>query len=629
MCGIGGYVGPESERYRKNLADQLTTALYHRGPDANGVFLADGVVLAHTRLSILDLSVQGAQPMRSPDGRYALSYNGEIYNFLQLQQELIQCGRTFVSSSDTEVVLQALQEWGVSALERFNGMFALALWDTHEQTLLIARDRFGIKPLFYVQSDQGFAFASEVHALVSAGVVDAKLNLNGLHEYLFFGNSLGEQTLFQGCRKLPAGSYLTLNMAKSPSISVKEYWNVDRVIPTEPTESEAIERIQHLLHESVKRHLISDVPVGLFLSGGLDSSTLCAYASRLTVNPLATYSVDFEGMTAHSELELAREVSQRFNTQHNEISIGWRNLESVLEELTVAHGQPFGDAGNMPLFLLTKQLPPDTKVVLQGDGGDELFGGYRRHRLLRHAKICQWIAKLPFTNPDSPLRGTSLKRAQRMISALGAGTAAERCALLLTEEPSAASVTALLSGHVRDALAITFPIERFETVVNGLPEQVLGDAQQTMLHTDMQIVLADYFFEKVDRSTMANSVEVRVPFLDNDLCDYVMGLPAGMKIKGNSKHLLRKAMRGVLPDSVISGRKYGFGVPYVEWLRGPLVPYVEARLFGNNATMNALFDRAALQDLWREFQARRNNRGFMIYKLLMLSIWIDRYSVTL
>lgn len=627
MCGIGGYIGSGSESYRRDLLAKFTDALMHRGPDGNGSFCDDGVALAHTRLSILDLSENASQPMQSNCERYALTYNGELYNFKELQRELIARGRMFVSlSSDTEVVLQSLMEWGVSALERFNGMFALALWDAKDRSLLLARDRFGIKPLYYVPTDNGLAFSSEVNALLSTGLLQPTIDVVGMHEYLFFGNSLGENTLFKDCSKLPAGSYLTISA--DSTICIKTFWTIDQVQPVLTSESEAVEKIQHLLRNSVERHLISDVPVGLFLSGGLDSSTLCALASQHGSSPINTYSVDFEGMTAHSELLLAKEVSDKFNTNHNEVSIGWQNLMDTLDAITEAHGQPFGDAGNLPLYLLTQQLPADMKVVLQGDGGDELFGGYRRYRLLRYTHYFKWLSRLPFTSPGEGLDNPVLKRIQRMISALGEPCDSVRCASLLTEEPDVASVNDLFTQETRQLLLREFPIGRYEAVIEGLPSHVRENAQQTMLHTDMQILLADYFLEKVDRSTMANSVEIRVPFLDTELCDYVMGLPPGMKLKGNSKHLLRKAMQGSLPKSVIQGRKYGFGVPYVEWLRGPLSPLVEERLLGSNSLINDLFDQPKLTKLWLDFKAKRNNRGFMIYKLLMLSLWIDRYSVT-
>ena len=627
MCGIGGYIGSESESFRTDLAQSMCLAMQHRGPDAKGVFVDDGIALAHTRLSILDLTEQGAQPMRSPCNRYALSYNGEIYNFQVIKQELESLGRSFISLSDTEVVLHALLEWGEAALAKFNGMFALAWWDSAEKSLLLARDRFGIKPLYYCSSKNGLAFASEVHTLVSSSVLEPRLSLQGLHEYLFFGNALGENTLFDSCHKLPAGSCLSTRVGETAVI--RKYWHAGMVDSHRPSEQEAVESIQQLLQASVERHLISDVPVGLFLSGGLDSSTLCAFASKMSDKPLTTYSVEFEGMSAHSELALAREVSSRFNTQHNEISIGWKNLESTLEALTEAHGQPFGDAGNLPLYLLTEKLPSDVKVVLQGDGGDELFGGYRRYRLLRYTALSRALAKTRVSNVSLPRLGSSFRRMQRMLGALGAENAARRCALLLTEEPGARSVNSLLRPELVEQLSQEFPINRYEQILGELPDHALSDPRQTMLYVDMQILLCDYFFEKVDRSTMANSVEVRVPFLDNELCDYVMGLPAGMKLYGASKRLLRKAMQGTLPESVIKGRKYGFGVPYVEWLKGPLAPYVEQHLLDSNGLMYQLFDRSAIQKIWQEFKAGTNNRGFMIYKLLMLSIWLKRYKVEL
>lgn len=627
MCGIGGYLGPESKQFRQHLGAKMTAELHHRGPDASDVTLTDGLMLAHTRLSILDLSELGSQPMASADGRYLISYNGELFNFPEIRAELESLGRTFVSRSDTEVVLQALIQWGADALPRFNGMFALAFWDKQEQSLLLARDRFGIKPLFYSHTDQGLLFASEVNTLANTGLLSNKLSLKGLHEYLFFGNALGESTLLEYCQKLPGGTWMEAQIGKQPVI--KQFWHSGLIKQTSPSETDAVEHIQLLLKQSVKRHLLSDVPVGLFLSGGLDSSTICALASQQLDTPLSTYSVAFEGMTAHSELAVAREVANRFNTTHTELSVSWQNLEQTIETLTQAHGQPFGDAANLPLYLLTKELPANIKVVLQGDGGDEVFGGYRRYRLLRYAKLCGLLTKLPFSHINFPFSNSFARRAQRLLGALGEQNNAHRCAWLLTEEPSALAVNSLLKREIREALPELFPVSRYEQILDELPENVRSNPQQSMLWTDMQILLADYFLEKVDRSTMANSVEIRVPFLDTPLCDYVMGLPAELKLTGQSKQLLRKAMSDKLPKSVLSGPKYGFGVPYVEWLRGPLSPYVESRFFDSNSLFNELFDRASLAALWQEFKQSKNNRGFMIYKLLVLAIWLDQYAVSL
>ncbi|WP_088919527.1 asparagine synthase (glutamine-hydrolyzing) [Granulosicoccus antarcticus] len=633
MCGIGGYLGPASHSALMDTARTLASSLHHRGPDANDVFIdaADGnnpgLALAHTRLSILDLSELGAQPMSSADQHFTISYNGELYNYLELRQELIDAGRQFVSESDTEVVLQALIHWGEAALSRFNGMFALALWDANERTLTLARDRFGIKPLYYTYNDERLVFASEIQSLLSVDALDRRLSLQGFYEYLYFGNALGSETLFRDCSKLPAGSVLTLSPGQPPEL--RTFWNPEQQALETHTEQEAVANIRQHLSNSVKRHLVSDVPVGLFLSGGLDSSTLCALASEHYEGQLATYSVDFSGSSAHSELDVAREVAKCFGTEHHELNVTYDNLESLLDKMTTAHSQPFGDAANIPLYLLTEQLPDSVKVVLQGDGGDEIFGGYKRYRLLEHARLCQLICSLPLMRRELPLPTSVLRRGHRMLKALGSASDAERCARLLTEEPGDNAVMELISEPLRGKLMGHDPFRRYQEVVSTLPDKVRNDPQQLMLWTDTRILLPDHFLEKVDRSTMANSVEVRVPFLDTELTDYVMSLPAKLKLQGSSKNLLRKAMADQLPDSVLHGPKYGFGVPYVEWLRGPLAAYAKERLFADNSLMAELFDQKALQRLWDDHMSGSADRGFMIYKLLMFALWAERFNVTL
>lgn len=634
MCGIGGYLGAGNSEFLTSTARLLASSLSHRGPDASDIFVQPGdgsdgsvgLVLAHTRLSILDLSSNGAQPMVSADGRYTLSYNGELYNYRELRLLLQETGCRFVSESDTEVVLQALIVWGETALSRFNGMFALAMWDRQTSSLLLARDRWGIKPLYYVRGSNSFSFASEIQSLLAIGTVERKLAFQGFSEYLYYGNALGENTLYENCYQVKAGHALTIHRGGRPQH--RAYWHASQVALNVDTQQLAVEKVRSLLERSVKRHLIADVPVGLFLSGGLDSSTLCALAAEQYHGRLATYSVAFEGSTAHSELDVAREVARRYDTDHNEMTITFGNLESVLEALTHAHGQPFGDAANVPLYLLTAQLPDNLKVVLQGDGGDEFFGGYKRYQLLKHARLCQAICRLPLMQNEYRWPASVLRRGHRMLKALGTRNVAERCARLLSEEQSDRGVIDLLSRDAREQLTTCDAFHRYKEVIAGFPRQVCDNPQQLMLWTDAHILLPDQFLEKVDRSTMANSVEVRVPFLDNELTDYMMGLPPDSKLAGPSKNLLRRAMADRLPDSVITGPKHGFGVPYAEWLRGPLASYTEEKLFSGNSLMQTLFDQTALRSLWVNFKAGKSDRGIMVYKLMMFSMWCESHDIS-
>lgn len=636
VCGIVGIVagrtngalGPVSARGCEAAPERvarMVASLRHRGPDGHGTWCDDDVALGHARLSIIAPGPGGAQPMASADGRYVLSYNGELYNFRELRAELEAGGAAFRSASDSEVVLQAFARWGEDAFARFNGMFAVAIWDVRERRLTLARDRFGIKPLYHVGAggDGGaFAFASEIGALRAGDALGDRLSRQGLIEYLYYGMALGTETLYAGCAKLAPGHVLTLGPGEAPRI--RPFWTLASLPPTRAVpEAEAVEAVRALLGRAVDRHLVADVPVALFLSGGLDSSTLCVLAAERYADRLATWSVEFEGDGATSELATAREVAGRCGTEHHEVRLAYTDLESVLERITDAHGQPFGDAANVPLYLLTQGLG-DTKVVLQGDGGDEIFAGYRRYGLMDRLpawRLFRTLARLPHGLAN---RSNLARRVRRMQDALGAADGAERQARLLTEEWSDDEVLGLLNAELRAAVAGIDPFRRYREL---WPAVASRPPAQAMLWTDTQVLLPDQFLEKVDRATMANSVEVRVPFLDTELADYVMALPAAMKVGAPSKRLLRLAMADALPRSVLHGPKLGFGVPYGAWLRGPLAGYARERLLDPEGLVARLFDVRAVEALWRLHVERGVDRGFMLYKLLMLSLWAERFGV--
>lgn len=628
MCGIAGLLAlgggelPGGDGVR--VVEAMTATLHHRGPDASGLVACGPAVLGHARLSIIDLSERGAQPMRSVDERYALTYNGELYNFRELRAELINFGREFRSDSDTEVVLQAFIHWGPACLQRFNGMFAFAIWDKLEQRLVIARDRFGIKPLYWSLQAGCLAFGSEIKALIAAPGFDRGLGDAGLVEYLSFGNALQTRTLFKGCHKLAAGCWLEIGPGhREPRI--QPYWTLADIPPTELAPAERPRAVREALERAVQRHLIADVPVALFLSGGLDSSTLCALASRGD-RSLRTISVAFEGSSAVSELAAARLVATTYGTDHHEYQLGYENLVAVLEDIGRAHDQPFGDAANVPLYILSRKVAPDAKVVLQGDGGDEIFGGYRRYGLLQQVRRWEWFARFAPVPRFLAERSTPARRLRRMQDALGRARGGERLARLLTEEWEDGGVAKMLAPAMAGRLG---PLDPFAAYRAVYPEVADQEPAQAMLWTDTRILLPDVFLEKVDRSTMANSVEVRVPFLDTELTDLVMGMPADEKLAGGSKAVLREAMGDILPPAILTGPKLGFGVPYGEWLAGPLADYTREALLAPDGLVAQLFDREALARLCDQHMRQGYNRGFMLYKLLMLAVWGRQYGVQL
>lgn len=616
MCGICGVADFSGAPIEARRVWRMVNTIHHRGPDDVGVAQCGKAVLGHARLSIIDLTPGGHQPMSVDGGRWWISYNGELYNYRELRQELKACGINFRSNSDTEVVLQAFVNWGAEALRRLEGMYAFAIWDKHREELHLVRDRFGIKPLYYAEAGGGFVFASEVKALHAGAGVGGDLALQGLAEYMWYGNTLGTETLEKGILKLPPGGHLIRSASGS---QVHEYWTPADVTPSTDTLDQATCKVADLLEGAVRRHLQSDVPVGIFLSGGVDSSAITAFASRLATDRVKTFSAGFDFDPTGGELQAARRIAEHFGSEHHEFRISSRELESTFERLVWHHDQPFADAANIPLLMMAREVSSCTKVVLQGDGGDEVFGGYRRYALLsaepmlsRAARVARFMGRYGFGRALPPPYW-------RMVDALSQRDPAMRMALLLTVETCNHSPLRILSGDLRREIGGVDPFRQYRKQASNLSHL---DAVQQMLYADCRIILPETFLEKVDKSTMACSVEARVPMLDNRLTEYVLGLPANFKVrKGYKKYVLRRALRGIVPDWVLDGKKTGFGVPYKHWLREDLAKYASSVLLDPQTKNSNLFDVDALRRAIYEHRERRRDNGFLLWKALNLAVW--------
>lgn len=616
MCGICGYFGFADASGQDGTISRMTSSLHHRGPDDSGVFWDDPVALGHTRLSIIDLSQNGHQPMLTQDGSLALVYNGEIYNFQQLKKELEREGCRFKGHSDTEVVLQAYCLWGKAAFPRFDGMFALAVWDCSAKKLTLARDRFGIKPLYYYSHNGIVVFGSEIKALLASGRVPREMDLQGFHEYLYYGAALGTSTLFKGIQKLLPGHFLEVESGRIVSARFADHSALE---PKDIGPAEAIPELRQKLERAVGSHLVSDVPVGVFLSGGVDSSTITALASRHYQGRLKTYSVGFDFDQGVNELPKARLVADHFGAEHHELHIAARNVTSVIERLVRSHDEPFGDAADIPLFLLCEELKGSVKVVLQGDGGDEIFAGYRRYNVLSQEMAWHQLGRIgtPLGRllPKTPWSCRQL----RFLAAVGHPDPDMRMALLMTEETIDSPPTRVLSRDLNQSLATYDPFSRYKDMYQRFKGH---DPVQRMLLTDCNIILPDIFLEKVDKATMAHGIEVRVPLLDNDLCSYVIQLPSSVKVRcGQKKWLLRQAMQGVVPESILNGRKTGFSVPYSYWLRKPLAPFLKEVLLDKVTTSSGIFDGVFLENCIEEHISGKRNNGYLLYKLLNFCLW--------
>ena len=622
MCGLCGWVEFSGPAPDGALLQRMTETLRHRGPDDLGIHLSGPAGLGHTRLSIIDLSSNGHQPMLSRDGRVAVVFNGEIYNFLHLRRELEADGVVFRSRSDTETILEGYLRWGDAVLPRLKGMFALAIWDARSGELHAARDRFGIKPFYYHTWPTGLAFGSEVKAILAAGRLTRRIQTQALHEYLYYGAALGEHSLFEGVSRLLPGHALRFS---SQGLRIRPYASIHDVEPVADTPDVAAVEVRSRLERAVEHHLVSDVPVGVFLSGGIDSSSITAIAARHYGGRLDTYSVGFDFAGGVNELAKARSVAERYGTQHHEMHVAAASSAEVIESLVRSHDEPFGDAADIPLYLLCRELKGSVKVVLQGDGGDEIFGGYRRYNVLSAeafwrpasrlaAGLLRWLPRSPFVD-----------RCMRFVRALSHPDAGMRMALLLTEETLVDPPTRLLSPDARALMNGADPFARYREMGRRFGHL---DPAQRMLYTDCSVILPDIYLEKVDKATMAHGIEVRVPMLDVDLCRYVMGLPSHYKVRrGRKKWILRRAMRGIVPDAILDGGKVGFEVPYSWWLREPLRDYMKSVLL-DRATLDwGLFDAPALDRAIQEHVEGRRNNGFLLWKALHLALWRRIYGV--
>jgi asparagine synthase (glutamine-hydrolysing) len=625
MCGIFGIISTKS--IVGVDVDRLRGKLTHRGPDASDIVrLTNNVTFGHVRLSILDLSDAGVQPMTSHCGRYTITFNGEVYNFKCLAKKYGL--NNLKSSSDTEVILELFSKIGVKAIPLLNGMFAFAIRDNDTKITVLVRDRLGIKPLYYVTNKTSLSFASEIKSLAEPveGML-SQLEKNKLHEWLYYGNTLGEKTLLKNVINLTPGSYISVD-EQTLMLKHQIYWS-----PKEPASytkkdiPALIEENKKLLEQAVKRQLVSDVPIGVFLSGGIDSSAITAFASKHYKGKLKTYSVGFDFDKGVNELAKAKLLANKFGTEHSEMHISGIEVADIVEKMICHHDQPFSDAANIPLYLLCDKVKNTTKVVLQGDGGDEMYGGYKRYHTLGNLPNMKLKACLgDIVNQLMP-RNKGYYVRQRYINALKSKDNAKLMALLLTVEDEKQQPSRVFGCEVKAEIEKVSPFQRYYTLQEQYKHLPLNDQ---MALIDSQIILPDIFLEKVDRSTMASSVEVRVPFLDNDLVEFAQSIPSSLKIPGgHQKWLLKQSLHGIVPDDVLYGKKTGFGVPFGFWVSSALKELLFDNLEQVNIKQPNFFDIDYILKLHQEHITNARDSGFMLWKLMNLAIWINKQGIAL
>ncbi len=627
MCGIVGAAFKLSKDINfKNKFNNALSLLNHRGPDMRDTFVyKDQVFLGHTRLSILDLSISAIQPMSTNNDNLVLTYNGEIYNYLSLKDQLSLSN--FHTQSDTEVLLRGYEKIGNDIFKRLNGMFSLGIYDKINNKLILARDRLGIKPLYYSITEHHIYFSSEIKSLIELNSEDSECNISSLNEWLFYGNSLGSNTLFKGIKQLMPGHFLELDLGTF-NLTLNEYWSIKQIasLPKINTSiSEKANEVKKLLHSSVKNHLVSDVPVGIFLSGGIDSSAITAIASKHSKGKLSTYTAGFDYDKGDNELKKARELSSYFKTDHHEMNISGFDIADTIEKMIKSHDMPFSDAANIPLYLMSNQISSMSKVVLQGDGGDELFGGYKRYTTLSYYPILRNIANLG-KNLNRILPKTAhFYRRERYFDAFNSPDLSETFAMLMTEENGHSIPSMVFNAHLRNKIQSYDPFLRYKECQKSFSSNKLVDQ---MSYIDSSIVLPDIFLEKVDRSTMSASIEARVPFLDNDLVEYVMRIPGNQKVSmGRKKYLLKLALKDIVPKDVLFGKKTGFSVPYGYWLRTSLKDLFFDNLNAFNLSYPGLLNNKYILRLFEEHISRKRDRSFILWKLLNFILWAKIYKI--
>lgn len=630
MCGIVGVYnyGNPGRPIQADTIVRMRDTMEHRGPDDAGIYVSpDGKLgLGHRRLSILDLTALGHQPMASPDGRYWIVFNGEIYNFRELRGELEPKGYTFRSTSDTEVLLALFAEYGPKMLHRLRGMFALAIWDTRDERLWLARDRIGIKPLYYTAQQGRFLFASEIKAILAFPGILPAVNLTGLHHFLSFLTTPAPLTLFEGIQKLPAGH--TLTVARDGTLKVEEWWDVfDGVQSAAGQDGTTIsQRILHLLRQSIRYRMVSDVPFGVFLSGGIDSSTNVALMAELMDRPVETFSIGFTGEERYNEFGYARQIAEGFRTHHHEVQIGVNDLIGFLPQLIHHQDEPIADPVCVPVYFVAKLAKDNGVTVCQvGEGSDELFCGYPMWGwFLRVARWNRAFAWLP--RPARRLAPALVRKAGMVHGlpheCLRRGAEGETLFWSGAEAFFEHQKAELLTPWVRERLG---PLSSHEVISHHrrrfLERSPILDDLTWMGYIDLKLRLPELLLMRVDKMTMATAVEARVPFLDHEFVQFAMGIPQTVKVRrGELKHILKRAVTGVIPDEIIHRRKQGFGVPVAEWFLRELGPmmcsilrqfareqpyfepvYVDRLLRSGNATLSwFLFNFALWHRQWIE-----------------------------
>ncbi len=625
MCGICGIFDLNGKPIEPALLAGMTEAIHHRGPDGDGRFVDREVGLGHRRLSIIDLG-GGAQPIGNEDGKLQIVFNGEIYNFVELRAELESFGHKFKTKSDTEVIVHAYEQWGADCVKRFNGMFAFALWDGNKRELFLARDHLGIKPLYYVNIGGDLVFASEIKCLLLHPACPREVDLEALAELFTFRYVPSPKTLFKGIAKLPPGHSM---LCSRGGVKIKRYWEWTPKIRKKVQEEELIEEYQKLFEDAVRIQLRSDVPLGLFLSSGIDSSVLLAVMSKYASGPVQCFTIGFKGGEKTNEVEDARESTRLFGAEHYSMNVGAEDYENYYGRYMGDLEEPVGHEPAAAFYFVSKITSERVKVALTGQGADEPWAGYDRYKGI---KLSTLYSKMPGAVTDGLLplvarmtgRTERFKRGVASLSEPDMLTRFAKVYSFFSADMKAQLYTgALKQGFDADHFGTRKALGHLQADVKDL------DPLTQMLYIDTRANLPDDLLMVADKTSMANSLEVRVPFLDYRLVEFIESLPPSMKLRGfTGKYLHKKAMMKWLPKEIAYRKKKGFAHPIAEWLRKDMRPLVEDCLLSSNSSLGRYFDQRYMRTMLEDDRAGKEHYMRHIYLLMSLELWHRAFKIT-
>ncbi len=647
MCGIVGFFDPSlrhSDEALRQLTTRMTDAIVSRGPDDAGAWTdaTQGVALGHRRLAILDLSEQGHQPMHSVSGRYVMVFNGEIYNFQTLRAELEPLGYAWRGHSDTEVMLAAFEQWGIhAASQRFNGMFAFAVWDRQERALTLGRDRLGEKPLYYGWRNGALVFASELKAVRALPGEAPSINRDALCSLLRYNYIPDPWCIYEGLHKLPPASLLTWHAGQSEQPKPVLYWSLRKVIesgasqPFEGTDQEATDELERLLKNAVGMRMVADVPLGAFLSGGVDSSLIVALMQAQSARPVKTFTIGFD-VPEYNEAVFAKEVAQHLGTEHTELYVKGSDALSVIPKLPHLYDEPFSDYSQIPTYLVCEMARQHVTVALSGDAGDELFGGYERYFVGRNlwnkfawmpggvkkmAAAAMTLAPPQWLNAAGGLMRPVLPKRLRHVPF---GDKLHKLAEVVAAPGMETLYLNLMSHWKRPEQIVIGGRDLPTSILNqdGWPQ--VTDFTHRMMHLDMETYLPGDILVKVDRAAMGVSLEGRIPLLDTEVMEFAWKVPFGMKVRdGRGKWLLREVLYRHVPKHLIDRPKRGFGIPLEHWLRGELREWAEELLSETRLKREGFFHPAPIRQKWAEHLSGTRNWHFYLWDILMFQAWLE------